>query len=172
MPNTAPLPRLVAFDLDYTLWPLWVDTHVDPPLRRVSGRVNELVDAAILAQLKEREVYVAAASRTCAPKVARQALRDLRVPAGGSDGDWRATVAPVDYFHQMEIYPGSKVTHFREIAKASGVAYKDMIFFDDEKRNDEVARKLGVHFVLVGPRGLDRATFERGLREWRAKGGM
>lgn len=70
----------------------------------------------------------------------------------------------------IEIYPGSKIRHFQQIQKKTGLAYHDMVFFDDESRNREVAQ-LGVTFVLV-PDGVNRSIFNRGISDWRKGRGI
>ncbi|EAL19525.1 hypothetical protein CNBG4720 [Cryptococcus deneoformans B-3501A] len=148
-------PLLVAFDLDYTLWDLWIDRNGDV--------VNQLVDRrgqnlsfyhevpSILAELKHRRIHVAAASRTSAPELAKEALRMLLLPAD-EGGDH---VKAISYFNTMEIYPGSKLRHFREIHRKTGIPYEQMLFFDDEHRNFEV-ESLGVTMQLVPSSGTDR----------------
>lgn len=199
-----PLPKLVAFDLDYTCWPLWVDTHVDSPLkRRKNDDLNKVYDRSgtclslfphippILFFLQSKGIIVAAASRTCAPSVARQALNNLLLIDDGvkkQDSEYTETsssirqsnhakggkqfftpIPAMKLFDQLEIYPGSKISHFRQLHEKTGIEYEDMIFFDDEFRNAEVSTKLGVHFELVGHQGTDLATFESAIRQWRAK---
>ncbi|EJF61912.1 magnesium-dependent phosphatase-1 [Dichomitus squalens LYAD-421 SS1] len=175
---TSRLPKLIAFDLDYTLWDLWIDTHIDPPIRRPGDAVNELRDrynhriafyrdvGGILHRLREGGVTIAAASRTHAPDLARQALGLLLVPPPpGHKGE--APTPAIQFFDQLEIYPGSKIMHFKELHKKTGLPYSEMLFFDDEHRNKEV-ESLGVTFCLV-PSGVNDRSFEQGLAEWRRR---
>jgi magnesium-dependent phosphatase 1 len=48
------------------------------------------------------------------------------------------------FFHIKQIYPGKKVKHFTHFHEATGIAYKDMLFFDDEERNVRDISQLGV----------------------------
>ncbi|WWC93225.1 magnesium-dependent phosphatase-1 [Kwoniella sp. B9012] len=172
-------PLLVAFDLDYTLWDLWIDTHISPPIKRKGDVLNQLVDRrgqdlsfyrevpSILAELKRRRIHVAAASRTSAPELAREALGMLLLPSEEGGDHVRA----VTYFNTMEIYPGSKLKHFKEIHRKTGIPYDQMLFFDDEHRNYEV-ESLGVTMQLVPPSGTDRKLWNDGLTLWRKRRGI
>jgi magnesium-dependent phosphatase 1 len=145
----GPLPKLIVFDLDYTLWPFWVDTHVTPPLKAsathdcAKDRFGESFSfyhevPSILFSLCERGIKVGAASRTSAPDLGREMLRLLHI----GDGDGKKKKA-IDYFDHLEIYPGSKITHFTKLQKATGFGFEEMLFFDDESRNRNV-EALGV----------------------------
>ncbi|KAF8485702.1 magnesium-dependent phosphatase-1 [Russula ochroleuca] len=171
-------PKLIAFDLDYTLWPLWIDTHVGSSLKRDGDTLNEVHDifgdkvsfyhdvAQILHQLRSAGVVIAACSRTTATDLAREALSLLLVPPKA--GDASSTVMPaIKFFDQLEIHPGSKIAHFKQLHKKTGIPYSEMLFFDDEMRNKEV-KSLGVTFQLV-QQGLDNACFEKGVENWRAQ---
>ncbi|XP_048218743.1 magnesium-dependent phosphatase 1 isoform X2 [Perognathus longimembris pacificus] len=101
------LPSLAVFDLDYTLWPFWVDTHVDPPFHKdrdgtVRDRRGQEVRlypevTGVLGRLQGLGVPVAAASRTGEVQGADQLLELFSLAR---------------HFVHREIYPGSKVTHF------------------------------------------------------------
>ncbi|BFZ57086.1 hypothetical protein PYCC9005_004136 [Savitreella phatthalungensis] len=183
----GPLPRVVIFDLDYTLWPFWIDTHITPPLTQTSRltltdahnqpisfypHVPDIVDA-----LLAHNVVVAIASRTHAPDLARNALTLLQLPGGRSVLSELQGQACGEGI--IQIYPGSKVTHIQAIGKATGVGYSEMVFFDDEVRNKEVERKLGVMFYLVSGRlmgsgkkvgeGVTWEVLEDGVRIWRER---
>ncbi|KAF1957013.1 magnesium-dependent phosphatase-1 [Byssothecium circinans] len=168
-----PLPKIMVFDLDYTLWPFWVDTHVTPPIKaqegglKVKDRYGEGYGfysevGGVLDALKHKSILVGAASRTHAPDLGREMLRLLKIPSSSSSSQ-RA----IDYFDHMQIYPGSKTTHFERIHGDSGIAYEDMLFFDDESRNKNV-EGLGVVMQLVRD-GVTRDEVDKGVRSWRKR---
>jgi len=196
--DTLALPSLIVFDLDYTLWPFWVDTHVSSPLKPAkdpSQRGTHMLDRygesfafypgvpAILRAAHQRGITMGLASRTHAPELGREMLKGLTIPAaaaasGGeaeSDDDAKPLRA-IDVFSHQQIFPGSKTSHFLKIQDAtrkrgSEVAFADMLFFDDEGRNRNVETELGVTFWLVRD-GVTREEVDRGVWEWRKRRGI
>ncbi|KAI4471718.1 magnesium-dependent phosphatase 1 mdp1 [Holotrichia oblita] len=122
--------KLIVFDLDYTLWPFWVDTHVTPPFKK--SRNGDIVDAydekircypqapQVLNKLHVEGYVLGVASRTSEIEGANQLLKLF---------DWEK------YFTYKEIYPGCKITHFTRIQSKSGIDFNKMIFFDDEHQH-------------------------------------
>ncbi|XP_033024791.1 magnesium-dependent phosphatase 1-like [Lacerta agilis] len=150
-------PSLVVFDLDYTLWPFWVDTHVDPPFQKnsdgsVQDRNRQPINlypevSAVLEKLQAEAIPMAAASRTGEIQGANQLLDLFGLNR---------------FIRYAEIYPGSKVTHFQKLSQQTGVPLSQMLFFDDESRNIYDVSKLGVTCILV-PNGMNLSLLKQGL---------
>ncbi|CAG2159388.1 unnamed protein product [Oppiella nova] len=155
--------KIIVFDLDYTLWPFWVDTHVTPPFR--TDQNGKVVDAygqkvkyypevpEVLQTLSLMGYTLGIASRTSATEEAEQLL-DLF--------DWNK------YFTYKQIYPGCKTTHFNRIHKDSGVRLSQMIFFDDEIRNIRDLKAKGVTSILVKD-GVNKRVISEGIKTFVAE---
>ncbi|XKL59656.1 hypothetical protein PGB90_000672 [Kerria lacca] len=158
------LPTLIVFDLDYTLWPFWVDTHFTPPFSK-NQKLEKIVDyykkdvpyyksvPEILKKLKEDGIQIGVASRTSEIDGANQLLNLF---------DWNK------YISYKEIYPGSKITHFQRIQNISKIKFKEMIFFDDEYRNIRDVQELGVLSILV-KNGMNFEVLKSGLRQFESE---
>jgi magnesium-dependent phosphatase 1 len=172
------LPKMIVFDLDYTLWPFWVDTHVTPPLKASSGYTAALDRfgesfafyndvPSILTHLHAKGIKIGVASRTSAPDLAKEMLKLLHIQDVVKEGGKGKKA--IEFFDHMEIYPGSKVVHFERLRRTTQLRCEDMLFFDDEPRNRNVGT-LGVHMQLVRD-GVTREEIDNGVREWRKKHG-
>ncbi|KAJ8927912.1 hypothetical protein NQ314_019542 [Rhamnusium bicolor] len=153
-------PKLIVFDLDYTLWPFWVDTHVTPPFKK--GSTGEIFDSfgskikcypevpEVLKNLHDEGYILGVASRTGEIQGAKQLMTLF-----GWD----------KYFSYKEIFPGSKTTHFKNMKKQSGIDYSEMMFFDDEQRNIRDISELGVLSIFVN-NGVSKRVVEEGKKQY------
>jgi len=150
----ATRPKLVVFDLDYTFWPCYCEMYeADHPPRVFEAALG------VLQALHEHDVPVAVASRTPTPDVAWSFMRQLHV---------------VERFCNVQIIPAQDgcdhvtaqkdLEHFPNLKRETGVAYEDMLFFDDEAQNVTRVSRLGVSCVLVDRKtGVHHHALREGL---------
>ncbi|ETI32508.1 magnesium-dependent phosphatase-1 [Phytophthora nicotianae CJ01A1] len=152
-PQWTHVPRLVVFDLDYTLWCPYIDvlsggpfTKTEDPgtvLDRYGEELSLLPDVQKVLNILEMDpqfegTKVAIASRTGEIEAAKECMRLIEVDIKGEV----KTLSDIASF--VEIYPTCKIAHFKKFLQQSGVAYEDMLFFDDEYRNIQDVARLGV----------------------------
>ena len=175
-------PTVMAFDLDYTIWPRDCDLNVRPPFYSYQGRVIDAFwrDAApykdvadLLGAIVDSDIKVAFLSRNPSYMAVESLLRacNLNSKKFGPEGKlWDALVSR-DYFH---CYSSSgtgkgKDKHFTALLTMTGVDFKEIIFFDDLPENIEAAKAQGSTAVLVSKAtGLDLSAFTKGLLAWRS----
>ncbi|MCJ1262105.1 hypothetical protein MMC22_001975 [Lobaria immixta] len=185
-----PVPKMLVFDLDYTLWPFWIDTHVTPPLKAKSGGGGSLdrcgecfsfypaaPDVLISLAALPSPPILSLASRTHTPDLAITLLKQLQLRttqpltsiSSSSSRNHNPSKRALDFFAHPQIFPSDKRTHFARLQKATGIPYDEMLFFDDERRNLNV-ESLGVvmHLVL---NGVSMVEVDGGVRAWRERKG-
>lgn len=117
---------------------------------------------AALQQLAEDDAFletkIAYASRSNRTKWGLELLQLLPVREGGGLSLRQAA-------NHSLIYPGCKKNHFQELRRDTGLAYTEMLFFDNERINVEEVSQLGVVCVHC-PRGMTVEVWESGLKEY------
>ena len=165
------LPRLVAFDLDGTVWtpdmyelwgggsPFTVDSSRNELRDRAGVRVRLLgaIDS-ILHELhtdpKWADTRVVWVSCTDEPSWAAECLRLFNTTGGTPIGQ----VA-----HNEQIFKANKKVHFERLRKQyPDIAFEQMLFFDNERGNIVNVEQLGVKCVYC-PEGMTADVWQRGL---------
>ncbi|KAI9177045.1 hypothetical protein LWI28_010387 [Acer negundo] len=141
------LPRLVVFDLDYTLWPFYCECRSKREMPSMYPNAK-----GILHALKDKGIDVAVASRSPTPDIANTFLHKLSIDS---------------IFVAKEIFSSwtHKTDHFQRIHSRTAVPFNSMLFFDDEDRNIQSVSKMGVTSILVG-KGVNLGALRQGLTKF------
>jgi magnesium-dependent phosphatase 1 len=165
-------PKCIVFDLDYTLWPFNVDSHLIPPFRfgakdndteiydHAKRKINLYEDIAlILKTLKshsfkdDQAYYMAIASRSSTTDLALQLIEMFKLQ---------------ELFDSVQIYTGTKLKHLKNIkAELKLASFNEILFFDDNKSNLTQTESLGVTGYQVRRHyGLNTSELVKGLEKF------
>ena len=174
----AALPKAVLFDLDMTCWPYTLGSEsfgppYTPMLKEVGvtdrlGRPLRLCRdiPEIFRTLHRAEIPIVLCSRSSVPQWCREFLQSC--PLNPKTDDTKVA----DVISEASVIRPAikKIGHFREIRQHLDVPFHQLLFFDDDQRNCEDGRRLGVRCMRV-PRngwGVTMEVFSEGMRMFSA----
>jgi len=165
--NAKPLPSLVVFDLDKTLWNMNIH-EANLPFTLESKNVirfpvSQLVlfDAVrpLFEALKESQIRIAIASHCPHANKATRALKMF--------GIWENISSDLFFCKSVQEY-GSKKNHLTKILEVSGEKAGNVLFFDDLKGNMKAAQTVGVQFAHCS-QGINLEIIESGFKKFRQR---
>ncbi|RHY30841.1 hypothetical protein DYB32_003985 [Aphanomyces invadans] len=137
------VPKLIVFDLDFTLWYPEMYELAGAPFRRSAKGVVTARDGEEALSTSEK---------------AMQRRKGLNSKC--------ETLANLVQY--QAIYPTNKRVHFKQLADDSGVAFSDMLFFDNEYSNIRDISAIGVTSIYC-PDGLTWDVWEQGMAAFQCK---
>ncbi|CAL1705822.1 unnamed protein product [Somion occarium] len=179
-------PKLVALDLDGTVWYHWLNDkkfktrvtrdiadNLEPvghdKVRDKKNHANVITMSPdvprIITELALRKIDIAIVSRNTSKALCDRALWYFK-----ARNPETKQMRPITSFIKYdEVKDESKQEHFKRIKNWSGYEYHDMLIFDDQPLNLEVETWEGVTFKLVKHHndGLTWQDYLDGLDEWR-----
>lgn len=157
----------------------WCDTHISTPIRLTQDSTPEnpkIVDSEdflvelypdvkpILDFLEEHHIIIFTASRTAKPRIAKKMLLLFGLDKYIYNSEW-------GYY--------SKVEHIRQLVEnynsslkkgeSENLTFSEICLFDDEWRNSDVEKKLGVKFCHLPNEQITWHNFRSGIDGWRRK---
>ncbi|KAK7319487.1 hypothetical protein RJT34_04208 [Clitoria ternatea] len=141
------LPRLVVFDLDYTVWPFYCECRSKHDTPYLYPDVKGILNA-----LKHQNIDLAIASKSPTPQIATTYLDKLNI---------RSMFVAEEIFYSWT----NKIDHFQKIHSKTGVPFNSMLFFDDDDNNIQGVSKMGVTSILVR-NGVNLGAFREGLAKF------
>ncbi|KAG0470199.1 hypothetical protein HPP92_016275 [Vanilla planifolia] len=141
------LPRLVVFDLDYTLWPFYCEMHSKREMPSLYPHAK-----GIMLALKEKGIEMAIASRSPTPDIANAFIDKLGI---------QPLLVTKEIFSSWSY----KKEHFQRIYRSTRVPFESMLFFDDEHGNINEISKMGVTSILVD-NGMNLQELQTGLEKF------
>ncbi|KAL5022868.1 hypothetical protein ScPMuIL_002023 [Solemya velum] len=162
--SEVPLPKVIIFDLDYTLWPFCVDKRInaEPPFCRVpDGRIYDARQREIKAYPDIDNILRRLHSQGYILGIASESFFRNDVISLVKHFGWDT------YIKYVEVFPGSKITHFVRIKRKCGIDFMEWLYFDDEgdRLREVVNTCLGVTCVLADC-GVSEDVLEKGFKTY------
>jgi len=173
-------PKLVVFDLDFTLWPFdcGSNSNMAPFRRSINGIVvdkfgrmsNPYTDVqGILSSLVNNDIPIAICSRNPDIHSIVDLMSLIRFDSKKGNVSLMDCLPNTNYIHAYSSdKTGGKNKHFTALKASLGIEFNQMIFFDDLLENVNYAVKMGITSVLV-KEGLTWEALKIGIEAWRSR---